>query len=67
MNRWSLGAVDSSKSVPYVHYHFCDDLESIYKFFDNSSSRSTKLMDIQKDLRVDQSQVTGPGATRWLG
>ena len=45
---------------------FKDDLRSIFSFFDNSASRSTKLHVLQKLLGDPELKMAKVGDTRWL-
>ena len=66
IRRLALAAVDAAKCVPYVHQSFKDDLHSIYKFFDNSATRSSHLKEIQALLEDDELKMAAVGDTRWL-
>lgn len=65
-DRWSLGVVGSAKSVTYIKNKFKDGLFSIYSFFDNSASRSKRLVDLQQQLGDDELKMAKVGDTRWL-
>jgi hypothetical protein len=64
--RWSLAVVHSTNAVSYLKNQFKSDLQSIYQFFDQSSSRSAMLRSLQQSLQDDELKIAKVGDTRWL-
>lgn len=64
-HRLALAAKDSFESIKIMR-DTDDLLTSIFKYYKNSSNRSSSLENIQKLLQVPQRKIKQSGHTRWL-
>ena len=64
-HRLNLAASQASKDIDYLgQYREC--INSIYKFYSNSSVRYDKLKEIQQLMHGKVKQVVEPSSVRWL-
>ncbi|XP_067022911.1 uncharacterized protein C17orf113-like [Acropora muricata] len=64
-HRLNLAASQASKDIDYLE-RYRGQINSIYKFYSNSSVRYDKLKEIQQLLHGKVKQVVEPSSVRWL-
>ena len=64
-HRLNLAASQASKDIDYLE-RYREQINSIYKFYSNSSVRYDKLKEIQQLLHGKVKQVVEPSSVRWL-